>query len=81
MDQFLRVNIETVEELHCIGVLEDLGNLRSCGNELEHITVILDGSGAVLGSVAHFQGVFQDSDQLLDLAVVESVARDATSSS
>jgi hypothetical protein len=79
-DQFLRVNIKTIEELHSARVLEDFGNLRASRYELQHITVILDGSRAVLGSVAHLQGVFQHSNELLDLAIVQGVTGDAPGS-
>jgi hypothetical protein len=80
IDELLSVHIKTIEELHRARVLEDLGNLRACRNELQHITVILDGSRTVLSSVAHLQGVFQHGNELLDLAIVKGMARDTPAS-
>lgn len=80
MNHLLRVHIKTIEELHGAGILEDFRDLRSRGDKLKHVTVILDGSRAMLGGMAHLQGVFQNSDELLDLAVVQGVSGDTTSS-
>lgn len=71
MDESLRVNIQLVHELHGTAVLENLCDLGPSGDELKYIAVILDGPGLVLGSMSHFQGVLQDCNQLLDLAVVQ----------
>lgn len=79
-NQFLRVNIKTIEELHSARVLENFGNLGASRDELQHITVILDGSRAVLSSMAHLQGIFQHSDELLDLAIVQGMAGNAPTS-
>jgi hypothetical protein len=76
-DQLLGVNIKTIEELHGAGVLQDLGNLYPRRDKLQHVAVILDRSGLVLGSVAHLQGILQHGDELLDLAVVQEMSGNA----
>lgn len=77
MDQLLRVNIKTIEELHGGSILQDPRDLRPGRNELEHVTIILDGPRAMLGSMAHLKRVLEHGDQLLDLAVVQGMPRDA----
>jgi hypothetical protein len=53
MNQFLRVNIKNIEELHGIGIFENLGHLCTGRDELQHVTVILDRPRAVFGSMTH----------------------------
>lgn len=77
-NQFLCVNIKTVKERHSSRILQDFRNLRPRRDELKHITIILDWPGTVLGSMAHLQGVFQNSDQLFDLTIMQGVPWDAT---
>ena len=77
MDQLLRVNIKNIEELHGASIFQDPRYLRSRRNELEHVTIVLDGPRTMLGSMAHLQGIFQHSNQLLDLTIVQSVPRNA----
>lgn len=44
VDQFLRVNIKSIEELHGIRVFENLGHLCASRDKLQHVTVVLDRS-------------------------------------
>lgn len=80
-NQFLSVNIKTIEKLHGASIPQDLRDLRTRRNELQHIAVILDRPRLVLGSMTHLQGVLQDGDELLNLAVVQEMSRDAACSS
>lgn len=77
LDALLGFNIETIKGVHGIGILQDLGHLGASGNQLQHIPIILDGSGLMFGSMPHLQGVLQHGDELLDLAVIQDPGRDA----
>lgn len=77
MNELLRINIKTIEELHGATVFQDPSYLRPGRDELEHVTIILDGPGTMLGSVTHLQRVLQHGDQLLDLAIVQGMPGDA----
>lgn len=81
LNQFLSVNIKTIEKLHGTSIPKDLRDLCTRRNELQHVAVILDRPRLVLGSMTHLQGVLQDGDELLNLAVVQEVSRDAACSS
>lgn len=80
-NQFLGVNIKTIEKLHGARIPQDLRDLSSRRDELQHVAVILDWPRLVLGSMTHLQGVLQDSDELFNLAVVQEMSGDAACSS
>ena len=60
-----------VQVFHGNGIFQNLCNLGSSRNKLEHISVILDGSGLVLGRMSHFQRILQHGDQLFDLSIIQ----------
>lgn len=77
LDALLGFNIETIKGVHGIGILENFGHLGTRGNQLQHIPIILDGSGLMFGSVPHLQRILQHGDELFDLAVIQDPGRDA----
>ncbi len=44
MDLLFRRNIESVQVVHGLGVLKNLGDLNAGRDELEDVTVVLEGS-------------------------------------
>ena len=73
MDDSFGLLVEFVQIFHCGGIFEHFPNLNTRGDELKHMSVVLQWPALRLGGVTHFQGIVQYRCQLLDLAIVDSM--------
>ena len=73
LDDSFGLLVEFVQIFHCGGIFKHFPHLDSCGDELKHVSVILQRPGLRLSSMTHLQSIVQYRCQFLYLAIVDSM--------